>query len=268
MMFPLGRGLGWCALLLLFAAGCIPTRDSSQDEQREPHFLHGQELRKVGEFRNSAAAFEKALEANPRSAFAHFELGLLYEQPLNDPATAIYHFERFLKMRPASDRAELVRQRSNNCKLELAKLFLIAPGAPSVQKELDKLKAEVERLGLENHQLRRQMEVISAQAPSRGSNAPASAFASASPATPTPPPAAPRAPLAASAAPLPPSPTPTAPPPSVKAAPARTHIVKSGDTPATIARQHNVKLEALQAVNPGLDPKRLKIGQSLAVPAP
>lgn len=270
MMFPLGRGLGWCGLLLLFAAGCIPTRDASQDEQREPHFLHGQELRKAGEFKNAAAAFEKALEANPRSAFAHFELGLLYEQPLNDPATAVYHFERFLKMRPASDRAEIVRQRASNCKMELAKLFLIAPGAPSVQKELDKLKTEVERLGLENHQLRRQVEVLSAQAPARGSNAPAPALASVSAPAKTIPPPVPRGPLAANAALLPPAapPAPAEPPKTVKAAPSRTHVVKSGDTPATIARQHNVKLEALQAVNPGLDPKRLKIGQSLTVPAP
>ena len=48
----------------------------------------------------------------------------------------------------------------------------------------------------------------------------------------------------------------------------RTHSVKSGDIPATIAKQYGVKLEALLAANPQLDPKRMKIGQTLTLPAP
>ncbi len=269
MMFSLGRGLLGGALLLLFAAGCIPTRDSSQDEQRDPHFLQGMELLKEADPKGAAAAFEKALATNPQSASAHFQLGLVFQESLNEPATAIYHYERFLKLRPTSDRVDIVRQRSNNCKMELAKLFLIAPSSPSVQKELDKLKTEVERLGLENHQLRRQVELLTSQQPARSAPAPAPAAApTAQPAQPAP--AVQRMPLAASVAPAPPS-TPPSPAPAPKSAkdPAtRSHVVKSGDTPATIARQHSVKLEALLAANPGLDPKRLKIGQTLNIPAP
>ncbi len=265
MMFPTGRALGWCALLLLLAAGCIPTRDGLQEEQRDPHFLQGQELRKAREFRSAAAAFEQAVAANPRAALAHFELGLLHELSLNDPASAIYHFERFLKLQPTSDRAEVVRQHVSNCKMELAKQFLIAPGTPSVQKELDKLKTEVERLSLENHQLRRQLEVFTAMTTNRGSAGPVA------------PPILPRA-----AGPTSPvkSLTVGVPPPSSAAVAnssskpvkssntsgARTHVIKAGDTPATIARQHGLKLEALEAANPGMNPKRLKIGQSLVLP--
>lgn len=258
MMFSLGRGLLCGALVLLSAAGCIPTRDSSQDEQRDPHFLQGMELLKEADPKGAAAAFEKSLVTNPQSAFAHFQLGLLFQESLNEPATAIYHYERFLKLRPTSDRVDIVRQRSNNCKMELAKLFLIAPSAPSVQKELDKLKTEVERLGLENHQLRRQVELLSSQPPTRSAPAPVTTPA------PQPAPAVQRIPPPASAAPAPPAPA----PPTAKAPAARSHVVKSGDTPATIARQHNAKLEALLAANPGLDPKRLKIGQTLTIPAP
>ena len=264
MIFSLGRGLLSGALLLVLTAGCIPTRDSSQDEQRDPHFLQGMELLKEADPKGAAAAFEKALTTNPQSASAHFQLGLLFQESLNEPATAIYHYDRFLKLRPKSDRGDIVRQRSNNCKMELAKLFLIAPSTPSVQKELDKLKAEVERLGLENHQLRRQVELLSSQSPNRNPPAPVSAPAPQSA------PTAPRMPLTASVAPASPAtpPTPAPTPKTTKAPAARSHVVKSGDTPATIARQHNVKVEALLAANPGLDPKRLKIGQTLTIPAP
>ena len=257
-------------LLLLCAAGCIPTRENAQEEQRDPNFVRGQELRQRQDHTGAAAAFELALEANPRSASAHFELGLLFEQPLNDPAAAIYHFERFLRLRPTSDRAEIVRQRVTNCKIELAKVFLIAPSAPSAQRELDKLKMEVERLGVVNNQLRRQVETLAAQGPTRSAV--------------TPP--APVAVIAAQAPPAPKTATPAAAvarpgvPPSTlapatdsakaaKAAPTpRTHTVKQGDIPATIAKQHGLKLEALLAANPDLDPKRMKIGQLLKLPAP
>jgi LysM repeat protein len=47
----------------------------------------------------------------------------------------------------------------------------------------------------------------------------------------------------------------------------RTHTVKGGETPYAISRQYRVKLEALFAANPGLDPKRIRIGQVLNIPA-
>ena len=47
-----------------------------------------------------------------------------------------------------------------------------------------------------------------------------------------------------------------------------TYTLKSGDTPVSVARKYGIKLEALLATNPGLDPKRLKIGQVLNIPAP
>ena len=286
MIFPAClRILPGLLLLALCATGCIPTRDGTQDEQREPNFLRGQELRNQLDHRSAAEAFERALDANPRSASAHFELGLLYESHLNEPATAIYHFDRFLKLRPASDKAEIVRQRSSNCKMELAKLFLIAPTAPSAQKELDKLKTEVERLGVENNQLRRHAETLAAQASARGATSPPAPVALIAA------PAAPAVPPTKSAPPAKPTPLPPAPPParptpppspattnspapktakaSAPTAPAgRTHTIKSGDIPATIAKQYGVKLEALLAANPQLDPKRMKIGQTVTIPVP
>jgi LysM repeat protein len=52
------------------------------------------------------------------------------------------------------------------------------------------------------------------------------------------------------------------------AATARTHIVKAGDRPSSIARMYGVKLEALMAANPKVEPRRLQVGQTLNIPAP
>lgn len=257
MIFPACRRLvSGLLLLLLCTAGCIPTRDNGAEEEREPHFQRGRELARKQEFRAAADAFERAVEANPRSALAHFELGLLHEAHLGEPATAVFHFERFLKLRPTSDKADVARQRATNCRMELAKHFLIAPNAPAVQKEMDKLRGEIERLGLENNQLRRHVELLTAHA---AAPAAASAKRTVAPSPPTPVPA-----LLPVAAKLP-EPVPA--PAKAPASAARTHTVKAGEIPETIARRYGVKVEALLAANPGLDPKRLRIGQTLNLPA-
>jgi LysM repeat protein len=46
------------------------------------------------------------------------------------------------------------------------------------------------------------------------------------------------------------------------------YVVKSGDFPARIAKDHGVALSALMQANPGLEPTKLKIGQKLQIPAP
>lgn len=46
------------------------------------------------------------------------------------------------------------------------------------------------------------------------------------------------------------------------------YVIKSGDTYYSIARRFGTVVPALVAANPGVDPNRLTIGQSICVPAP
>ncbi len=63
------------------------------------------------------------------------------------------------------------------------------------------------------------------------------------------------------------SPAPARSAPAPKPAPAaRTHRVKSGDTLDGIARRYDTSVRELQRLNPGLDPRRLQIGQRVRVP--
>jgi LysM repeat protein len=45
-----------------------------------------------------------------------------------------------------------------------------------------------------------------------------------------------------------------------------TYTIKSGDSLAKIARANGVSLSDLEAANPGVDPKRLKVGQKINLP--
>jgi LysM repeat protein len=63
-----------------------------------------------------------------------------------------------------------------------------------------------------------------------------------------------------------PAPVVTTPPPQV--APAETeYVVIKGDTLGKIAKKNGVTVKALEAANPGVVPKKLKVGQKLSIPS-
>ena len=45
-----------------------------------------------------------------------------------------------------------------------------------------------------------------------------------------------------------------------------TYTIASGDTISKVARKFAVKVDAIEAENPGLDPARLKVGQKIHIP--
>jgi tetratricopeptide (TPR) repeat protein len=233
-----------------------PSASSLSDEEREPHFLAGKSRVSALDYKGAIESFEKALEANPQSASAHFELACLFDQKEVDPAAAIYHYERYLRLRRNVENAEVVKQRILTCKQELARTVVLGPVTEKVQKELDQLTQENKRLSDENKRLHEDLDRAVAQA-QKATNQISIATRSAPPPT--------------SGAVTQVSFSTGNPPPLGKAAltssPAsRSHTVKPGETPSAIAKRYGVRLEALLAANPKLDPHRLQIGQNLVIP--
>src|SRR5437867_5912482 len=154
------------AILVLFCCwlcGCDPGAESL-DEQKNPYFLAGKERVAERDYKGAIEAFEKALESNPRSTQAHFELGVLYEQHSDqkeeDYVSAMFHYIQAIKLRPNDYPADNARQRIGSCKRELVKAESLAPVAQNLMRELDKLKEE-------NQTLRRQLEAAQSQSPNR-----------------------------------------------------------------------------------------------------
>jgi tetratricopeptide (TPR) repeat protein len=259
MKFPVS--LLRSALLLLVGAalsGCLPTPQSPSEEEREPHFVAGKRHVSQLDYRGAIECFEKALEVNPQSSSAHFELGCLYEQKESDPAAAIYHYEHYLRLRPQAENADLVHQQITACKQELARTVSLGPINEKQQHELDKLVEENRQLADQNKRLLEDLEKWKAYAARLPS-----------PTTPVtlPPTGQPNAtPLPNVVVRAPAAPDNTGRLMLASAVGARTHTVKSGETPTMIARKYGVKLEALLAANPRLDPRRLQVGQTLNIP--
>lgn len=233
-----------CGALL---CGCDPSQQGQLDEQKEPHFLEGRSRANAMDYRGAIESFAEALEVNPRSASAHFELGCLYDQKDPDAAAAIYHYERYLKLRPDAVNEETIRQRIQGLKQMLAETVAALP--PSA------LQRELERLMVENRKLRE--EVTSLQASHAAlTNVPVTQPVRTHPQSPT---GGGRQILAGY----------NPPPRQVPLTPvsARQHTVRPGESFASIARRYGVKLEALQAANPRANPKRLQIGQTVNLPS-
>src|SRR5664279_73163 len=145
MMFSVG--LFRSALLLLAGcvlSGCLPS--SPGDEEKEPYFLAGKSRVSAMDFKGAVESFERAVEVNPKSAPAHFELGCLYDQKESDPAAAIYHFERFLKLLPNSGKEEIVKTRILACKQQLAQTVSLGLVTEKQRREFEQLAEEKERL--------------------------------------------------------------------------------------------------------------------------
>ena len=261
----------WAAWVLFCAcwSGCSPLGESGRDEEKDPNYLTGKNRVAALDHQGAIEAFERALAVNPSSAAPHLELGLIHQQYVaTNWARAIYHFEKYLELRPKANNADLIRQRISQCKLELAKEVPFAAVNQQMQRELEKL----DRLNRENADLRQQLEQLKAQLALRSGSTPGGVTAL----NPSSPPGS-RPLVPAQAAPNPTAQfaqaveRPASPDPSRDSARAsattKTHVVKSGEWPYSIARTYGIKVAELLSANPGVDPRRLRPGQALVIPS-
>jgi hypothetical protein len=138
MTLPVGLfRTGLLLLAGLVLSGCLPSAPG--DEEKEPYYLAGKSRVSTMDF-NGAIGPSKAVEVNPKSAPAHFELGWLYDQKEPDPAAAIYHYERYLKLLPNSGKEEMVKTRILACKQQLAQTVSLGPVTERQQREFENLR--------------------------------------------------------------------------------------------------------------------------------
>jgi tetratricopeptide (TPR) repeat protein len=255
----------WLALFALWVGialnGCTPAGQSQSNDEREPHFVLGKSRINAMDYQGAIQAFQEALEVNPHSAAAHFELGWLYDEKEPDPAAAIYHYEQYLKLCPNAGNAEVIKQRIESCKQELAADVLPLPSTSAAQRQINQLIEENQQLRDEVNKwrayyasqqaLKNQVSTLPARTavqplvnpisppPAQNTSTPARSLAEDHPVR-----------------------------MAMTAAASRTHTVVAGETAVRIARRYGVSLDALLAVNPGLEPRRMRVGQILNIPAP
>lgn len=246
-------------------SGCLPDQGQS-DEEKEPHFVLGQSRVNAMDYQGAVEAFEESLEVNPHSAQAHYQLAMLYDTKVPDPAAAIYHYQEYLKFDPDAANAGIVNQRIEACKQQLAADVLALPSTSVTQQQLEKLIEQNRQLQDQVDQLQNEVDKWRAY------------YAS----------------VQAMTNPVPQNNAVVAQTPTVQPTPAlsdqspviethsethveahssstdfgqgREHEVVAGETAAAICRRYGIHLGELQAANPGVNLSRIRVGQILKIP--
>ncbi len=108
-------------LLALSLVGCNQVDKSLEaEDETNPHIHQALAFQREFDFTDAAKAYESALQACPTLARAHFELGLLYADRLDDPIRAMYHFQCYINQRPQADNREGAQKRLESIKIQFA----------------------------------------------------------------------------------------------------------------------------------------------------
>lgn len=137
-------------ILLLGLSACQPIdKNLEAEDSSNPHFKNAESYMAEKDYPKAAEEYEAALQANPKVAMAHYELGSIYGDKLGDQISAMYHYSKFLELRPTSDKREAVQAMLQNAEFTLATQL---PNSPVANAEA------FARLQSENANLRKQLE--------------------------------------------------------------------------------------------------------------
>lgn len=108
------RGLGIvCVVLAVFwSAGCARNAGTSDErEQEHPLMKRAQERERSGNDADAIRIYRFLLGQDPSVARAHLALAFLLDKPGGDYVAAIYHYRRYLELRPETEKADMLRKR-------------------------------------------------------------------------------------------------------------------------------------------------------------
>ena len=151
----------------MLLAGCARNDEYSYaTETDDPAYQRGKSLEKQGRDQEALGAFLKIIAVRGEDApESQLEAGLLCEEHVKDPVTAIYHYKKYLELRPNSPQADLVRQRIGACMRDFARTL---PGEPLGSGASD-LSDVVARLQKENDDLKAELAAVRANRPAPAS---------------------------------------------------------------------------------------------------
>ncbi len=208
-------------------------------DQRGNAMEQAQQKQSAQDFRGAVALYEKALDGSSRTADAHFRLGIIYDQNLNDPLSAAHHFRRYIEMLPNGLHAKEARENTTRIERNLA--TKLNDGTLIGHTEALRLKQENADLKVQVATLKTSLATANSSVAASGATGPQAGKAAEREA-------------------------------QRKLAPGtRTYQVQAGDTLASIARKFyksKDRAKDIQDANQNAipDPRKLKRGQILIIP--
>ena len=144
--------LFWIPAILLGMTGC----EQLFQQHADRHRARAEAAMKDKDYAEAVRQYEASLDGTPRTAEVHYQLGMLYDQHLDQPLSAVHHYQRYLELAPDGPRA---REAANFIKEDhLAMMTRYGFGALMPQQEGVRLKNENQALRLQISKLREELE--------------------------------------------------------------------------------------------------------------
>lgn len=221
--------------LPLGLSGCSRRAENlDRMEERDPLLRKARERKNQQDPEGAITLYNQALDRKPTLARAHLEVGILYDAHRNDQIRALYHLERYLELRPDTEKRKIVEAMINQTRLRFAASLGAQPSGAI--EEIAMLRREVQAL--------RDRLAASGKAPGA--------------------PAAAAAPSSGPVKPAPPQPEPAQPE-------LASYVVQPGDTLSRIASKLYNDPNKWQTIydanrNQLKSPESVRVGQTLLVP--
>jgi len=142
----------FAGLTILLFVGCGDrAARSDRREENDPALRRARVKKKAQDIDGAIELYNRALERKPRLARAHLEVGLLYDSYKEDYNRSIYHYQRYLELRPTSEKKQLIQDLIRRARLSYAASL---PDTPSgAIKEIAELKRR-------NNSLKKELEEV------------------------------------------------------------------------------------------------------------
>ncbi len=140
--FDNGYRLTFCTLVVFLLATACTKRDRIFDlekvEVSEAAMTQALEAQRAGDIQIAYELYRDLVIMHPTNALAHLQLGIVLQDSIRDPSTAIYHFDTYLRLRPDSEKAEMVANRLKQAKDQMGRRF----GSDSAAIDVTAMQAE------------------------------------------------------------------------------------------------------------------------------
>ena len=142
-------------LSLILLSGCDKKAETVEArEERDPYVKAGQQFMEEQKWQEAVDSFKMAIEKDPLMARPHLDLAIIYQnlvqtspQVPRNYIHAIYHYDRYLELRPTTEKADMIQQQ--NAKILKAFANLVISSSPDIQnliKERETLLQTVKEL--------------------------------------------------------------------------------------------------------------------------
>ncbi len=128
-------------LLAVLAFGCSrQVGQADEDERDHPLMARAYNLEQSGDLEGARRIYKVLLEKHPDMGRAHLGLALLLDRREGDPVGAIYHYQRYLEVRPETEKKAMIEGRIRSA--TAAMVHRVYGTEASVAKRLAQLEQE------------------------------------------------------------------------------------------------------------------------------